>query len=297
VWRACPVPAALLGRDGAVVARSGPDSGIAFELESALPAPGHVVRTRSRDGTDVALAGVPRGALAIALPADAVARRRDRILADLGSRLAHDINTPLSALNGHLDLIAHEPISPAAQESVRTCQRELTRLQTTAQDLLDFTRLRSGGGRRTRKLAGALAEEAAAALLDAADAAGVELVVVVPTEPAAVDATESDVVRALRNLLSNALCHGLGEERKVSLNLESERDAVTFAVADSGPGMTPEELEQLSQPFVRGPGSGQGSGLGLTIAAEVAAAHGSHLVAGRGPDGRPRVSFTLRRVP
>ena len=299
VWRALPVPAALLGADGTVQARTGPVSDTAFALTSGLPPAGRVSRGRASDGTPVAVSGLRGGgALAVALPADPVGERRDRVLAELGARLAHDINTPLDALQGHLDLIAHEPISEPALLSVRTCQRELNRLQTTAKDLLSFTRLRAGGGARTSQLAGALAEEAAAALLDLADEVEAELVVQVPSERVVVDVAEGDLVRALRNLISNALAYGLGQDRTVEVSVDATVDAVTFAVTDSGPGLTQERLRELAQPMVRGDHpSGTGSGLGLAIVTEVLNGHGSQLETGHDPRGRAQLSFSLPRQP
>jgi signal transduction histidine kinase len=297
IWRLMPVPAALLDASGRVRDQAGPVSEVAFDLTTGLPAPGHVIRTRSSDGTPIALAGIRGGALAVALPRDPVADRRDHILAELGSHLAHDINTPLDAVRGHLDLIAHEPISEAALASVRTCQRELARLQTTAQDLLAFTRLRAGGARRSHHAAGALAEEAAAALLDRADEVGATLTVDVPSERVIVDVAEGDLLRALRNLIANALRYGLGARRDVRVAVTADADSVTFSVADSGPGLTPDELVVLSEPLERGAGvTGPGSGLGLAIVSEVMAAHGSTLVAGRSEGGGGVLSFTVPRV-
>ena len=297
VWRALPVPAALLGADGGVRDQAGPVSDVEFAVATGLPARGHVIRTRSADGTPVALAGVRGGALAVALPRDPVADRRDHVLAELGSRLAHDINTPLDALRGHLDLIAHQPITDSARESVRTCQRELARLQTTAQDLLAFTRLRAGGGRRAHHAAGALAEEAAAALLDRADQLGATLTVDVPSERVIVDVAEGDLLRALRNLIGNALTHGLGDRRDVHVAVSADADTVTFSVADSGPGLTPDDVARLAQPLVRGDGvTGAGSGLGLAIVTEVLAAHGSTLDVAPREEVGTVLSFTLPRV-
>ena len=296
VWRSMPVPAALLDAGGAVVRTTGPTSEVGFTLTTGMPARGRVLRTRSADGTSLAVSGVAGGALAVALPTDPVGERRDRVLAELGSRLAHDINTPLAALYGHLDLIAHEPISTNALESVRTCQRELTRLQTTAQDLLTFTRLRAGGGRRGHHLAGALAEEATAALIDRADELGATLSVEVPSERVVVDVAEADIVRALRNLISNALAYGLGEARDVVVSAEADEETVTFAVTDSGHGLSAEELASLCEPLRRGESvSGPGSGLGLAIVAETLAAHGSRLET-RPAFGRSTLSFVLPRI-
>lgn len=296
VWRAMPVPAAILDRDGTVRSSTGPARQVAFTPATGLPPRGRVAQTHGSDGTPLAIAGVPGGAVAVALPTDPVGDHRDRVLAELGSRLAHDINTPLAAVHGHLDLIAHEPISPAAHDSVRTCQRELTRLQRTAQDLLTLTRLRAGGGDRSVHVAGVLAEEAAAGLLRDADEAGANLTVEVPTENVKVIAAEGDIVRALRNLISNAIAHGLGERRDVRVLVDADDATVTFTVADSGRGIPPDQLPRLSEPLTRGDASGvPGSGLGLAIVAEVLAGHGSQLETHPGDNGGA-LSFTLPRA-
>lgn len=297
VWRSLPVPAALLGSDGKVRRQTGPASEGSLDVDAALPAKGRVATTRATDGTRVAVTGVRGGALAVALPADPVAERRDRILGELGARLAHDINTPLSVLFGHLDLIAHEPISETARASVRTCQKEMTRLQTTASDLLTLTRLRAGGGARRPHLAGALAEEAVAGLIGRADEVGASLTVEVPSERVVVDVADADLVRALRNLVSNALTHGLGERQQVVVAVDADADSVTFSVSDTGPGLSATELERLSEPLVRGDGvTAGGSGLGLAIATEVLAAHGSRLEVAHAQLDGTTLSFTLPRV-
>lgn len=309
LWRAMPVPLALLDRHGQPQHRTGPASDADLTPTSGLPAPGRVARAHSADGTPLALAGLPRGgAVALALPPDPVGQRRDRVLAELGARLAHDINTPLAALHGHLDLLTHAPLDDRSLTSVRTCQRELTRLQTTAQDLLTYTRLRAGGSTRRPHLAGALAEEAAAALLQQADQHQATLTVHVPAERVMVDVSEAEIVRALRNLISNALIHGLThgpspnreDGRDVIVSVDSTHDTVTFGVSDPGPGLSSEQLLDLSQPLVRGPqalGSrSTGSGLGLAIVAEILTGHGSALRTGHDAQDRAQLSFTLPRL-
>jgi signal transduction histidine kinase len=179
---------------------------------------------------------------------------------------------------------------------VRTCQRELTRLQSTAQDLLAFTRLRAGGGQRAHHLAGALVEEATAALVDRADELGAILSVEVPTERVVVDVAEGDLIRALRNLIGNALTYGLGDDCAVLVSAEADDDTVTFAVADSGPGLDPEQLASLCEPLRRGDGvTGPGSGLGLAIVVETLAGHGTALETRPDPAGST-LFFTLPRV-
>jgi signal transduction histidine kinase len=306
VWRALPVPAALVDQAGSVrgVAGPPPPEGFAFhDALTALPARDRVVRLRTPGGIPLAATGVRGGALVLALPADPLREHRDRLLADLGARLAHDINTPLAALVGHLDLLAHETLSPSAASSVHTCQRELVRLQTTTSDLLTLTRLRANPGPRRVCLAGALMEDAASAFLDQADALGVELSVEIPTERVVVEVAEADLVRALRNLVANALRHGIPADTKptgdvvdIVVSVDTEPDAVVFSVADRGPGLDPADLPRLCDPLVRGPDvHGEGSGLGLAIVAEVLTGHGAALTSSPRPGGGSLVSFALPR--
>lgn len=295
-WRLLPVPAALLDARGAVRARTGPPGGPDLGAATGVPAPGQVVRGATADGTPLAVSGFRGGALAVALPRDPVTDRRDAMLAELAPRLAHDVYTPLTAVIGHLDLIAHEPISDAARQSVKVCQHEIERIATMSRDLLALTALRGGTATRSRAYAEALAEEAVAGVLPLADELGATVTCEAPAEAVIVEVAEGDVIRVLRNLLLNALRHGLGDVRRVTLRVTATDDAVTFAVADSGPGIRPDELDALCQPMVRGDGvTGPGSGLGLAIVAEVLRAHGSRLEVTSDADGAT-FAFTLPRV-
>lgn len=295
-WRLLPVPAALLDARGTVRSRTGPPGGPDLAAVTGLPAPGHVVRGAAPDGTPLAITGFRGGALAVALPRDPVADRRDAMLAELAPRLAHDVYTPLTAVIGHLDLIAHEPISGTARDSIRVCQSELERIATMSRDLLALTAIRGGNAARTRTYAGALAEEAVAGVLPLGDEVGAQITVETPAEAVIVEVVEGDLIRALRNLLLNALRHGLGDERIVALRVTANDRSVTFAVADSGPGVPAERLHDLCQPMVRGEGvTGPGSGLGLAIVAEVLRAHGSTLEVRSDATGAT-FGFTLPRV-
>lgn len=165
-----------------------------------------------------------------------------------------------------------------------------------SRDLLALTAIRGGTATRTNAYAGALAEEAVAGVLPLADELGATVMFEAPAEAAIVDVAEGDVIRALRNLLLNALRHGLGDDRRVTLRVTGTDDAVTFAVVDSGPGVPSEKLDALCQPMVRGDGTtGPGSGLGLAIVAEVLRAHGSRLAVSNAPSGAT-FAFTLPRV-
>ena len=91
-----------------------------------------------------------------------------------------------------------------------------------------------------------------------------------------------------RNLLDNALRHQVGEG-PVRLSTKAELDRTLLVVRDHGPGVPPEDLQRLAQPFyrpdaARSRGSG-GVGLGLYLCRLVAQSHGGALLLRNGDPG------------
>lgn len=89
------------------------------------------------------------------------------------------------------------------------------------------------------------------------------------------------LTQALRNLLANAR-RAAGPQGSVNLTLEEDSDTLTFTVRDSGPGLPPELGERIFDAFISGAGS---SGLGLSVARQIAEMHGGHLSGGNHPQG------------
>lgn len=101
--------------------------------------------------------------------------------------------------------------------------------------------------------------------------------------------------RCLQNLLGNALRYG----REVSVTLAQEASGVWLYVDDRGPGIAPELLTTIAEPFVRGEGSRNqasgGYGLGLSIAQRIAASHGGALHLANREGGGLRAGVWLPR--
>lgn len=97
--------------------------------------------------------------------------------------------------------------------------------------------------------------------------------------------------QALRNLLQNALLHGEGLGVEVALRVEGEE--AFLEVQDQGPGMPEEALKEAARPFFRTSGK-PGEGLGLSVAAKVAEAHGGRLEL---KPNRPRGLIATLRLP
>lgn len=109
------------------------------------------------------------------------------------------------------------------------------------------------------------------------------------------------LVELLRNLVDNALRYTpTGGEVTVRISEDLYGEVVVLEVEDNGPGIAPEARERVFQPFYRALGTGaEGSGLGLTIAGQIAERHGSRFELDdakprRGPDSLPGARFTLR---
>ena len=99
--------------------------------------------------------------------------------------------------------------------------------------------------------------------------------------------TDGDrILQIVSNLIATRSRAGL-RPRTVSLAL-GQRGDVVLSVSDTGPGIPPEQRERIFRPFWSGHGGhGGGTGLGLTIASELASALGGRL-SGRGRAGRRR---------
>src|SRR4030095_11450268 len=92
-----------------------------------------------------------------------------------------------------------------------------------------------------------------------------------------VDAAQLE--RVLVNVLENALRYSSPVDA-VDLTVSSNGDDVLVRIEDSGPGLAPQDVERIFEPFEHGRAGGEGTGLGLAIARGFAEAHGGPLGAG-----------------
>lgn len=98
--------------------------------------------------------------------------------------------------------------------------------------------------------------------------------------------------RCIGNLLDNALKYG----ERARLSLEDGPEAVVLHVDDDGPGVPEQRLEQIFEPRFRLSPRGQGYGLGLGIARNIAHTHGGEVSLQNRREGGLRVSLRLPRL-
>ncbi|MBA3375556.1 MAG: HAMP domain-containing protein [Actinobacteria bacterium] len=188
---------------------------------------------------------------------------------------SHELRTPLALLKAELELALRRPRSaPELEDAIRSASAETDRLAGLAEDLLFLARSDQGElALRREKIRAAeflgrvvdrfrLHAEAESRTIEIDVPNGLEL-----------DADPRRLEQAIGNLVENALKHAHGSIRLVAV----EHDGRTEVhVRDEGTGFSPEFLPRAFDRFSRADDAraGDGTGLGLTIAAAVARAHG-----------------------
>jgi signal transduction histidine kinase/DNA-binding response OmpR family regulator len=212
-------------------------------------------------------------------------RKRQQALAELDrarteffQNVGHELRSPLTMLLAPLQDILVEPgvvLPAAARDTVETSIRAADRLQRVVDALLDTSRAESGAlipDREEIDLT-AVTAELVEGYRPAAEGR-LNLRVDVPTEPlmAYVDRTMWTTI--VNNLVNNALKFTPVGEVAVSLN--GDDSEVVLAVTDTGVGIPRDEQGQIFQRFHRANNDDQqpGSGIGLSLVAEMSAAHG-----------------------
>jgi len=120
-------------------------------------------------------------------------------------------------------------------------------------------------------------------------------VTVAGESPAPVMGRAQALKRCLQNLLDNALAYG----QRADITVRDEGRTVNVAIVDRGPGIPERDIERVFDPFFRGEGSRNrnsgGSGLGLSIARNIAQAHGGAVRLRNLPNGGLEATLVLPR--
>jgi signal transduction histidine kinase len=209
----------------------------------------------------------------------------------LASGLAHEIRNPLSAMNVNLAVIREELCEPHGDSRQRALglagrvQREVEQLNTTLTSFLDFA-LPSRES-TTRFALRALAEELLEAHAEELRQEGVTWELVAPpSRETMVEADRRLIHQTLRNLLVNAQQAVNGSVKKhVRVQIEPlPRRRIRLIVADTGPGISTENLDRIFEVFFSTRKGG--SGFGLAIARKIVEEHEGAIRAENNVDSR-----------
>ena len=217
-------------------------------------------------------------------------RLRQQMTADI----AHDLRTPLSVILGYSEALQDGKL-PGTPETFGAMHRQAQHLNRLIDDLRTLSLADAGQLSLQRRpvQARALLEHTALANLPAAESRGIRLEVA--GEEATVSVDPDRLVQVLGNLVSNALRH-TPDGGRIVLSSGRARSGIFLSVADSGPGIPPDDLPHIFDRFYRGdkarPDDGA-SGLGLAIARSLVEVHGGQLTAANDPQGGARFTILL----
>ena len=196
--------------------------------------------------------------------------------------MSHELRTPLNAIIGYVDLLHSEVSGPMTD----TQQSQLARIRSSSfhlldliQDILSFSRIEAG--REELQISEfdvvQLAHDVRGYVAPQCEQKGIEHRLRLPAPSFSMRSDYSKLKQILINLLGNACKftdHGF-----VELVIERVRDDVVFTVSDTGPGISPEHLQMIFEPFTQVDQSKTrlkgGTGLGLSVARRLA-----HLLGG-----------------
>ena len=219
---------------------------------------------------------------------------------DVLTFVSHELRTPLGAVLGFAELLQHErvgPLNDKQQGYVRDIRESGEHLLSLTNDLLDLSKLEVGKLTLAKKVADAsvVAAGALTLLREGAAERGLLLHAALPEEAPLLHADPLKLKQVLLNLLANAVAHTPPGGR-VTLSLEADADAVTFAVTDTGVGIAKEDLAGLFEPFAQVGSEQPGSaGLGLALSRKLVELHGGEMRVESTPGEGSTFSFTLPR--
>jgi signal transduction histidine kinase len=237
----------------------------------------------------------PRSARSLVTSFNAMAERLDRARADRQALLAdvtHELRTPLTVIAGGLEAML-DGVHPLDGDHLAPILAETRVMDRLLDDLRTLSLAEAGALTLHREPVDLreLAADIVAAQRPGATAAGTALEVT-GDEHLEADVDPVRVREILVNLVVNALRH-TPAGGTITVDTRHDGDDAVLTVSDTGDGIAPADLDRVFTRFHRRSDSG-GSGLGLTIARDLAAAHGGTIVARS--DGIPGhgAAFTVR---
>jgi PAS domain S-box-containing protein len=205
------------------------------------------------------------------------ARRAEKLasLGTLAAGLAHELNNPIGIMSSRIELILLEDAALSAElrDDLQVLQRQAQRVAKITNGLLSFAR-QSSGDRGPVDLNHVVQETLALAERQI-EKEGVRFAIELAPDLPAIFGDADTLQQVVLNLLTNArdaLAAGGGDIHIRTARREGRPDFVELVVADTGPGIAPEDLTRLFDPFFTTKPAG--TGLGLSISHGIVREHG-----------------------
>lgn len=199
-------------------------------------------------------------------------QRLRRFIADA----SHELRTPLTSIRGYSEMLRRGASQSPTDSDLarRRIEEESVRMSTLVDDMLLIARLDQGRPLETRPVN--LQAIARDAVDDARAVAPQRDITLAADQPIVVSGDDTRLRQVVGNLMRNALVH-TPPSTPIEVAVTTEDSVARMSVADHGPGLPPDQMNRIFEPFYRADASRSrdsgGAGLGLSIVSAVVAAH------------------------
>jgi two-component system, OmpR family, sensor histidine kinase KdpD len=227
------------------------------------------------------------------------ARQNEQLKSILLDALAHEFKTPLTSIKAAATSVLSRNTLDAMEEDLLTVvDEEADHLNSLVTEAIELARIGAGPVKLHRELCSAdeLISSAIAQLRRLTEERMLEVTVKRDLPLIEIDRKLSEL--ALRQLLNNALKYS-PPSSVIQITAESQGDAIVFGVSNAGSGIPKAEQDLIFEKFYRGRdvrARVAGTGMGLTIAREIVAAHGGRIWLKSEPGKGAQFSFTLPAI-
>ena len=228
-------------------------------------------------------------------------KETDRLRRELVSNVSHDLRTPLASMHGYVEtlLLKNDSLSEAERlRYLEITRKHSLRLRQLIGDLFELSKLDSTSIEPTLEtfsLAELLQDVTQEFELEA-QKKSIAIAVKAPESAVLVHADIGLIQRVLENLLRNALkytpTYGI-----ITISLDPQPGRVAVAIADTGCGIAPQDLDRIFDRFYRSEQGEEGrstsAGLGLAIVKRILDLHGSRITVRSAPNEGTRFEFDI----
>lgn len=262
-------------------------------------------------GSEVEFA-LPARADGVAIGVDVMAKSRDlletnRELHAAGeakneflSRMSHELRTPLTAISGFAELLTVSGLSDEHEEWAQTILKASRHLAGLVNEILDISKIEAGEISLSIEPVsmGGVLDEAIELMQPMADRREISLVREGNVSHLYVEADTQRLKQVLINLISNAIKYNRNGG-SVLVRVSGDQESVAISIKDTGPGLSPEEIEKLFVPFERLTADAkgiEGTGLGLALSKTLVSAMDGQITVDSAPGAGSTFTVELVRI-
>lgn len=193
----------------------------------------------------------------------------------LAAGVAHEVNNPLASISSLVQMLQTQPdLDANTQETLRLVQSQVTRITQVTRDMLNFARVRPAA-RIEVDVNSILAASLRLANFDR-NFQKLHLTTKLSENTPKILLDSDQIQQVFLNLLLNAR-DAMPEGGEIQIETKFVKDEVVVEIADTGAGISPENLSQIFDPFFTTKPAGKGTGLGLAVCYGIITAHGGRI--------------------